>query len=150
MHKNILALIALLSTVACVPTVRTFTHSPDMAAQEAEKFVRVALIERDFQVAYGMLADKQKRDMSFDKFVEVVRSIHPISFPTTATPTEYEPVPGQQMMNIYLYGENGDEKFYYRFELSGDVKEGYRVFGLWRHDGPYPTSPLKRRLGEPL
>lgn len=150
MSKRIIALTAILLSAACVPTVTTFTDSPEMAAQEAEKVARVVLIERDFQQAYDMLADNSKANMSFDKFVEVVRSMHPMNFPITAVPTEYEPIPGQRMMNIYLYGEAGDERFYYRFELNGDAKAGYKVFGMWRHDGPYPASTLKRRLGEPL
>jgi hypothetical protein len=95
MYKRIIALTALLLSTACVPTVTTFSHSPEMAAQEAEKVARLALIERDFQQAYGMLADNSKANMSFDKFVEVVRSIHPMNFPVTAMPTEYEPIPGQ-------------------------------------------------------
>ena len=150
MSKRIIVLTAILLSAACVPTVTTFTHSPGMAAQEAEKVARVALIERDFQQAYGMLADIPKANMSFDKFVEIVRSIHPMTFPITATATEYEPIPGQRMMNIYLYGENGDERFYYRFEMNGDAKAGYKVFGIWRQDHPYPAASLKRRLDEPL
>jgi hypothetical protein len=151
MSKRIgIVLTALLLSAACVPTVTTFSHSPDMAAQQAKEVAREALIERDFQQAYGMLADNSKANMSFDKFVEIVRSIHPMTFPITVMPTEYEPIPGQRMIKIYLYGENGDERFYYCFELNGDAKAGYKVFGIWRQDRPYPPAALKRRLDESL
>lgn len=150
MSKNIIAVMAFILSAACAPTVQIFNHSPEMAGQEANKFAKVALIERDYQIAYGMIVESSKREMSFDKFVEIVRSMHPMAFPIAALATDYEPIPGQRMINIYLYGENGGERFYYRFVMDGDEKAGYRVSGIWRRDEPYPTSSLKRRLDEPL
>jgi len=148
--KKSFAVATLLCSTACTPQVRTLEHSPTMAAEEARSFARAALIERDFPKAYRMFADKSQRSTSFDQFTEAIRNSHPRAFPLTLAVVEYEPVPTQSGMNIYLYGENGEEKFYYRFVMEGVRETGYKVSGLWRNNGPYPPAPLKRRLGEGL
>ena len=122
MFKKTLILAPLLVLAACSPSVNVLNHSASLAAQEAQRFAQVALIEHDFQKAYGMFGENGKTAVSFDQFTEAVRSSHPIAFPLSVTAIEYEPIPGQRGMNIYLYGENGNEKFYYRFVMDG-VKE---------------------------
>lgn len=43
-------------------------------------------------------------------------------------------------MNIYLFGENGSEKLFYRFAMEGVKEKGYKVCGFWRHDGLHPIK----------
>jgi hypothetical protein len=150
MFKSILILTPLLWIAACSPTMSILNHSPSLAAQEAQRFAQAALIERDFQKAYGWFGEGGKAAASFDQFTEALRSSHPMAFPQSVTAIEYEPIPGQRGMNIYLFGENGNEKFYYRFAMEGVKETGYKVSGLWRHDGPYPPSSSRRRLDESL
>jgi hypothetical protein len=109
-----------------------------------------ALIERDFQKAYGWFGDSGKTVASLDQFTDALKRSHPAAFPLSVNAIEYEPIPGQRGMNIYLYGENGDVKFYYRFAMEGVKETGYKVAGFWRHDGPYPASSQRRRLDESL
>jgi hypothetical protein len=133
---------------ACAPSVTVVNHSPEIAAEEAQQFAKAALIDHDLGKAYEMLGAHGTTAPSFDQFADAIRSSHPKAFPVSVTPIEYEPVPGKREMNIFLYGENGEEKFYYRFVMEGVTETGYQVFGIWRHDGPYPPSPLRRRIGE--
>lgn len=145
-----ISLLTLVPSAACSPTVSTFNHSPLMAAEEAQRFAQVALIDRHFQKAYVMFAESGKRGISLEKFIETMDSTHPTAFPLTVAAIEYEPVPGQRGMNIYLYGENGEERFYYRFVMEGEMDSDYRVSGLWRSAGLSPATVLRRRLDQPL
>ncbi len=59
---------------------------------------------------------------------------------------EFEPIPGQEGMNIYLTGENGAEKFYYRIPMKGSEGKGYKAAGVFRGQGPYAPSELRQPL----
>ena len=49
-------------------------------------------------------------------------------------------------MNIFLSGVAGKERFYYRLVMEGTKETDYAVDGIWRSDGPYPPSNLRKRL----
>lgn len=66
--------------------------------------------------------------------------MHPKTFPSRVSATEYEPMPGQKSMLIYLQGSGSGEEFYYRLVMAGDASSGYRVSGLYRGSQPYPPS----------
>ena len=53
---------------------------------------------------------------------------------------------GQKGMNIYLFGQTRNETFYYRFFMEGTKETDYTVGGLWRNEGPYPPSNMRKRL----
>jgi hypothetical protein len=95
-----ITLAVFLSYTACSPDVRTREHLPTMAAEEAEKFARVTLIDRDFPKAYEMFADDGKRSMTLQQFTEAARTSHPLAFPLSVNVVEYEPVPGQSGMAV--------------------------------------------------
>jgi hypothetical protein len=73
--------------------------------------------------------------------------MHPSTkYPDAVNATDYEPLPGQPGMNIFLFGQTGAEHFYYRFYMEGTKETNYAVGGLWRNDGPYPPSNMRHRL----
>jgi hypothetical protein len=67
-------------------------------------------------------------------------------YPISLTAEEFEPMPGQKGMNIFLYGENESEKFFYRLTMEGTTGMGYEVSGIYRGSGPYPPSKSRQRL----
>ena len=150
MFRRILSCTVALAIASCSPNITVVNHSPSLAVQEAQTFAQTALIKHDFQKAYELFGESGKTLTSFDQFTEALRSCHPIAFPLSVTATEYEPIHGQRGMNIYLLGENGNEKFYYRFSMEGVKETGYKVCGFWRHDGPYPPSSSRIRLDQSL
>ena len=94
----------------------------------------------------GELSDGMKAHFSFEQFKELVAKMHPSNYPTKVQSTEFEPMPGQKAMNIFLVGEHGEEKFYYRFTMEGVKETDYKVSGLWRGQGPYPPSKMRKTL----
>jgi len=127
----------LVGVTACSPTVR---HSPSMAREEAERFAKVALIDRDFENAYAIFANDQKQGLPLDRFRALINDLHPTGFPSTVRAMDFEPVAEANGMNIYLYGENGKQKFYYHFSMEGTEKTGYKVAGVWRDERPYTAT----------
>lgn len=117
-----------------------------MAGEQAQHFAEVAFVEREVSKAYGLLSESGKSYGSAKQFRELINNKHPSAFPSFVTATDYEPVPGQTKVNIYIYGENGSEKFYYRMITEGSQESGYRVSGFDRKNTPYPQSDLRKPL----
>ena len=145
MRGHLIVGLVLLSLAGCV-TVTSFNHSPAMAARQAEKFAQVAFIERDYQKAYEMLSEGGKNYVSFEKFKEGIASMHPALYPSTVKAIEWEEMPGRKAITIYLYGENGAERFYYKFVMEGVEETDYLTSGFGRNRNPYPPSNMKQPL----
>lgn len=120
--------------------VRVFRHQQADAARAAERFADLAFVRSDLDAAYALLAPELQRALPAAKLGEEIVKLHPTGRPTEARAIEYEPMPGQRAMLIYLNGTRGDETFHYRFVMAGDEPSGYRVGAFWRGSGPYPPS----------
>jgi len=116
-----------------------------MAALGAVSFARESFIDLNQPVAYGLLSEGMQRKLSEDQFINLVAEMHPKAFPRVVTATEYEPVPGQDAMNIFLYGENGGKKFYYRLTMRAAATGGYNVSALFRI-AAQPASTSRKPL----
>ena len=140
-----LLLIAVTAASACF-RVNRFEHEPAMAAAEAHDFAAIAFVERDTSRAYGLLSPDTKAKMSLDRFKDLVSKMHPKGYPESVEATDYEPMPGQKAMNIFVSGNSGNEGFYYRLVMEGTKETGYTVGGLWLGNGPFPPSNTRRLL----
>lgn len=144
MRKIMLGTSALLFLMSC--TAKVISHDEDMAAKSAIEFSKVALVQHDIQNGYSLLSENAKKRISFEKYSQVFSQMHPSLYPISLTAEEFEPMPGQKGMNIFLYGENGSEKFFYRLTMEGTTGTGYKVSGIYRGSGPYPPSKLRQTL----
>ena len=126
--------------------VNRFNHQPAMARSKAEQFADAAFIEHDLGSAYGLLSQAMRNQLSFEQFKDLISKMHPAQYPDAVNASEYEPLMGQKGMNIYLFGQTRNEKFYYRFFMEGTKETDYTVGGLWRNEGPYPTSNMRKPL----
>lgn len=142
--KLILLLTMLAVCSACFISVTK--HNEDSAAISAVEFAKAAFVERNAEKAYNLLAEKSQAYYSKEKITEVLANMNSPTSPTVITATEFEPIAGQEMMNIFLAGENGSEKFYYRLEMTGTEQKGYKVSGFFRAQGQYPISQSRRPL----
>ena len=142
MRYRFLVLALIMGLMGCRGSI---DHDETTAAKSAFEFARVAFVKRDIENGYALLSDSAKRYVSLEKFKEVLSRLHPKAFPTSVTASEYEPVPGEKAMHIYLTGENSGERFYYRLTMEGAATTGYRVVRFYRGDGPYPP---KQKLGK--
>ena len=137
MRYRFFPLVLLVLFVGCAESV---THDEAQAGKRAVEFAQVAFVKHDVEKGYLLLSDSAKRYVSVEKFKETLSRLHPRAFPTSVTATEYEPMPGEKAIYIYLIGENSGERFYYRLTMEGTAATDYRVSRLTRGDGPYPTK----------
>ncbi len=144
MRRTMSGTLACAILMSCTATV--ISHDEDMAAIRAIEFSRVALIQHDIQNGYSLLSDNARKTISFEEYSKAFSQMHPSLYPLSLTAEEFEPMPGQKSMNIFLYGENGSEKFFYRVTMEGIARTGYKVFRIYRGNGPYPPSKLRQKL----
>ena len=134
----------LISVTAC--TYHTSKQKPMMAAASAAEFAQVAFVEQNIDRAFSMLDPEFQAYATKEKFVEVITNMNKPTAPRVVTATEFEPIPGQEGINIYLTGARDTEKFYYRIPMKGSEEKGYKAAGVFRNLGPYPSSGSRQPL----
>jgi hypothetical protein len=141
------SLYSLILAVVLLGCIESIDHDAAMAAKKAEEFAQIALVKQDIENGYALLADGTKRYVSREQFKDVLAKLHPRAYPENVTASEYEPMPGEKAIYIFLIGDNSGERFYYRLTLEGTATTPYRVLRLDRAGEPYPPSSKKKRLG---
>jgi hypothetical protein len=126
MIRRRLLIIGLLTLVlaSCAGTVK---HDETLAAKRAIEFAQFVFIDKNFAKGYELLTDGGKRHLSLEKFKETLTRMHPRSFPTKVTATEFQPMPGEKAIWIYLAGQNTEEQFQYRLTMEATDTGDYRV-----------------------
>jgi hypothetical protein len=120
--------------------MRVLVHDEKAAARAAEQFARILLVGRDLPKAYAMMSPEAHQTVPASTLSDSIVNMHPRSYPSQVSAKEFEPVPGQRAMNIYLHGHCQGEEFDYCFLMVGDKESGYQVSSIGRRDGPYPPS----------
>ena len=100
-------------------------HPPRPPAIE---FARIVLVNKDFDQGYELLADGGKRHISSAKFKETMIRLHPRGFPTTVTAKEYQVMPGENALWIYLNGQNPE--MHYRLTMEATPSGDYKVLTI--------------------
>lgn len=116
--------------VLMVGCAKSTPHDEKLAAQRAIEFAQVTLVNKDLDRGYELLAPGGKRHVSLEKFKETVTKLHPRGFPTKITAKEYQPMPGENAMWIYLTGQNSEDQFQYRLTMEATDAGDYRVLTL--------------------
>lgn len=115
---------------ACAGCAETIQHDEALAAKRAIEFARAALIDKNFAKSYELMSPSGKRHISMAKLQETVASFHPREFPSKVTALEFQPMPGEKALWIYLVGQNAQEQFHYRFTMEGTAGGDYRLLTL--------------------
>ena len=136
--------ILLLTATAC--TLRSSRQDPIKAAISATEFAQAAVVERNVDKAFNLLHPDFQAYATKEKFAQVLTTMNSPTYPRAIIATDYEPILGQEVMNIYIRGESDTETFYYRIPMKGSVNQGYKPVGIFRSDTPYPKSDLRRPL----
>ena len=145
MKKLVLYSAMVLLVIGCKPKTKAVGRDErNMAFNCALNFAEVAFFQQNYRKAYLLISEDCKK--TFEEFCSGIDNLHPKGFPIAVRATEYEPIPGQEKINIFLYGKNSDEEFYYRLVMQGACETSYKVFFLERAPGPYPPSKLRERL----
>jgi hypothetical protein len=126
--------------------METIHHDEASAGKKAEAFARVAFVKQDFENGYNLLADGTKRYVSLEQFKAVLSKMHPKAFPKSVTALEYEPMPGEKAIYVFLIGESSGEHFYYRLTMEGTAATDYKVLRFDRASQPYATSSDRKKF----
>lgn len=130
--------------------VYIISHDEDKAALQAEKFAQTAYVDQKLKQAYSMLSGTLRESLTAEAFEDAIKQMHPGKFPSDIQATEFEPIPGQRAMIIYLVGTSDSEEFHYRMFMTGTSGDGYKVEGFYRAREAYPPSQLRKKLSPPL
>ena len=126
-------------------------HDPALAAKRAVEFARAAFIRQDADGAYALLSDSMRRYVPLAKFKETISRLHPNGRPSKIEAVEYEPMPGEKAMYIYLVGQDSGEQFEYTVTLEGTAATDYRVSKFTRGARSYlPSSSEKKKFPAPI
>lgn len=96
--------------------------------------------------AYEQLSEKSQAESSVQELGDSLRQMHPRSWPHALTATEFEPLPGQQALKVFLGGKVVKEDFYYVLMMEGTADTGYKVSRISRLNAPFPSSSTKKSL----
>src|SRR5262245_16388457 len=141
MSRTLVAVMLLSSSLSSC--VRVIEHKQANAARAAERFSETAFGKQNYAAAHGLLTPAGQEGIPLEKLTKDIAKMHPAAFPKTVKAVEYEPMPGQTAMQIFLRGTADDEEFYYRLVMVGDKHSGYQVSEYWRGSGPHPPSSRK-------
>ena len=141
-------LILLLSLFASFSTacLRVIRHDEDLAATGAVNFVRAAIIERDYLSAYQQLSQKAQAESSATSLRDMINRMHPRNWPQSIVATEFEPLPSQRAMQIFLFAKEDGEDFTYRLLMELTADTGYKVSSISRLQGALPLSSIRKPL----
>jgi hypothetical protein len=118
-------LLAVIWLTGCAGSTK---QDENLAAQRAIEFARIVLVNKDFDQGYELLSDGGKRHISLAKFKETMARLHPRGFPTTVTAKEYQPMPGENALWIYLNGQNPE--MHYRLTMEATASGDYKVLTI--------------------
>jgi hypothetical protein len=143
-----LTLISIAQFFACGKPIE---HDPALAGKRAVEFARVAFVRQDDAQAYALLSDSTKRYVPLEKFKETVSRLHPNGRPSKIVAIEYEPMPGEKAMYIYLVGQDSGTQFEYTVTLEGTAATDYRVSKFTRGVSSYmPSTSEKKKFTTPI
>jgi hypothetical protein len=135
------ALLAL-TLAGCAGSVK---HDETLAARRAIEFAQLVFVNKNFETGYELLSDRGKRHLPLAKFKETLTRLHPRSFPIKVTATEFQPMPGEKAIWIYLAGQNAEEQFQYRFTMEATESGDYKVLTFDTGVVGRMFSPLSER-----
>lgn len=142
--QNSLLLVVAIFSMTCVQMI---SHNQDVAASSAVKFLNLALIDKNFVEASEKLAQGSRNAQSVKEVEAMATRLHPNDGPTIIKAVEYEPIPSQKAMRIFLVGENKEgTNYFYMVVMQGTVEEGYGPSEVHRNDGPFPPSSTRKPL----
>ena len=119
---------SLLIVVWCISCAKSTKQDENLAAQRAIEFAEIVLINKNFDHGYQLLSEGGKRHIPLVKFKDAVTRLHPSGFPASVTAKEYQPMPGENAVWIYLSGENPE--VHYRVTMEATESGDYKVLTL--------------------
>ena len=142
MGFRLTALVVIAVLMGCNGSIQ---HDEVSATKTALQFARDAFVSQDSENAYAFLSDSAKRYVTRETFKESLWKSH-WGAPADVTVAEYQAVPGEKRMYVYLSGESPHGRLHYDLTMEGDAATGYRVAIFKRSGIPPPWSSTRQKL----
>jgi hypothetical protein len=142
LHALIYSLVTVGFLFGCAESTK---QDENLAARRAIEFAQVVLINRNFDQGYELLSDGGKRHISLAIFKETMTRLHPRGFPTRVTAKEYQPMPGENALWIYLNGQNAEDQFQYRVTMEATATGDFKVLTIDSGTVGRMFSPLREK-----
>jgi hypothetical protein len=144
-------LFGLIVAVGILGCTKPIEHDQALAAKRAVEFAEVSFVKQDLEKGYGLLSDSARRYVPLDKFKETVSRLNPSGRATNVTATEYEPMPGEKAIYIYLNLKNSEGQVAYTITMEGTAGTDYRVSKIIRADSSFlPSTKDRKRFSNPI
>src|ERR1044071_8324212 len=150
LHRHSFLSAIFLAALSCGKPIE---HDPILAGKRAVEFARVAFVRGDMDSSYALLSEGARRYVPLGKFKETVSRLHPKGRPSRVSAVEYEPMPGEKGIYVYLLGRDSGEEFEYTITLEGTASTDYRVSKFTRGHpvSTYvPSSSDKKKFDPPI
>ena len=148
MRSVLFRLIVAVSFLGCTKPIE---HDEALAAKRAVEFAEVSFVKQDLEKGYGLLSDAARRYVPLEKFKETVSRLNPSGRATNVTATEYEPMPGEKAIYIYVNLKNSDGQVAYTITMEGTAGTDYRVSKIIRADSSFlPSTKDRKRFSNPI
>ena len=127
-------------------SINFIQHDQNKAKSVAEEFGNSAFVRRDYSKAFPLLRLDRASDFTVSSLEKMVEEMYPhYEFPNSVHATEYEIVPSQKVVNVYLKGVSDAKIQFYCIVLAGDQADGYKVTEFYRREKPFPSTNLPRK-----
>jgi hypothetical protein len=144
-------LVCLLAALVFPGCTKPIEHDEALAARRAVEFAEVSFVQQDLERGYALLSDAAKRYVPPDKFKETVSRLHPSGRATNVSATEYEPMPGENAIYIYVDLKNSAGRVAYTITMEGTAAADYKVSKIIRADSSFlPSTKDRKRFSKPI
>jgi hypothetical protein len=148
MRSVLFRLIVAIGFLGCT---RPIEHDEALAAKRALEFAEVSFVKQDLEKGYGLLSDAARRYVPLEKFKETVSRLNPSGQATNVTATEYEPMPGEKAIYIYVNLKNSGGQVAFTITMEGAAATDYRVSKIIRADSSFlPSTKDRKRFSQPI
>ena len=122
--------------------VQSIHHDEQAAARIARDFVRRVVVEDDREKASSLMTPSMRSNAMTT--LTMLRGPGSSSHVRDVSALEYEPIPGEAAMQVFLIGtEDKSIDSYYRVLLKGTRETGYLVAEVERRANSFPPGRLR-------
>jgi len=140
----VLGLVLLLTLFG--PRLTVVVHSPETAADVAEEYVRLVLVEGNIDAAYELMTPAIRDRVSFDDFAARMSRAPGYMGVRSVNALEYEVLSGEPAVVIYLACSSPGGVVNYLVVLQGTRESGYGVADFQFLPEPLTPSDERKKL----
>ena len=132
-------------TAGC--SIGVTVHDEDRASELIVDFLSSLKTDQGIQLAYDWTDDRFKKEVSPDKFAQIVSTIRQKNSGTDIRLVGYETFGAEEAITVYAFSENSQGKLYFKFTLVGTKHKDYNLLNFGLNDVGFETKGVYRDYG---